>query len=116
MIIPYGKKSVKQFLALSLLMALVFGTNYHNFSVSFNDFAFVAHRLYGRSDFHFFFLLKVYCTENLFFKKIFREESFFFSLSVFALFFACSHNKRLMPQLGARCEKEESFLFYTFRR
>jgi hypothetical protein len=116
MIIPYGKKSVKQFLALSLLMALVFGTNYHNFSVSFNDFAFVAHRLYGRSDFHFFFLLKVYFTENLFFKKIFREESFFFSLSVFALFFACSHNKRLTPQLGARCEKEESFLFYTFRR
>ena len=78
MIIPYGKKSVKQFLALSLLMALVFGTNYHNFSVSFNDFAFVAHRLYGRSDFHFFFLLKVYFTK-IFSSKRFsvRKVSFF---------------------------------------
>lgn len=39
-------------LALALLMRLILGTNHHNFAVSFNNFAFIAHRLYRRSDFH----------------------------------------------------------------
>ena len=43
---------VNQFLALSLFMALVFGANDHNFSVSLDDLALVAHGFYGRSDFH----------------------------------------------------------------
>ncbi len=55
-IITHSTACVKRFLALSLLMALVFGTNYHNFSVSLNDFALIAHRLYRRSDFHNFLL------------------------------------------------------------
>ena len=33
-------------------MALVFGTNYHDFAVSLDDFALVAHGFDGRSDFH----------------------------------------------------------------
>jgi hypothetical protein len=33
-------------LALTLLMALVFGTDDHNLAVSFDNFALVAHRLY----------------------------------------------------------------------
>ena len=39
-------------LALTLFMALVLRTNYHNFAVSFNYLALVAHRFYGRSYFH----------------------------------------------------------------
>ena len=113
MTIPFV--SFARALALALLVLGVVADD-HDAALALDDLALFAHGFHGRSDFHFFFLLKVYFTENLFFKKIFREESFFFSLSVFALFFACSHNKRLMPQLGARCEKEESFLFYTFRR
>lgn len=51
-------------------MALVFGTNYHNFSVSFDDFALVAHRFDGRSDFHnnLLFLLR---------RKDFRTQTLF---------------------------------------
>ena len=41
-------------LALSLLMAPVLGTDDHNFAVSLNNFALIAHRLYRRSDFHNF--------------------------------------------------------------
>ena len=33
-------------LTLSLFVALVFRTNYHNFAVSFNNFALVTHRFY----------------------------------------------------------------------
>jgi hypothetical protein len=33
-------------LALSLFVALVLGTNNHNFAVSLDNFAFVAHRLH----------------------------------------------------------------------
>ena len=40
-------------------MALVFGTDYHNFAVSFNYLALVAHGFYGRSYFHNFLLDKV---------------------------------------------------------
>lgn len=47
---------VKRFSALSLLMTLVFGTNYHYFSVSLDYLALIAHGFYGRSDFHFEFL------------------------------------------------------------
>ena len=47
-------------LALSLLMALVLGTDNHNLAVSFNYLAFVAHRLYRRSDFHFTFLRLIF--------------------------------------------------------
>ena len=43
---------VNQFLALSLFMALIFGADDHNFAVSLDDLALVAHRFYGRSDFH----------------------------------------------------------------
>lgn len=39
-------------LALSLFMTLVFGTNYHNFAVSFDHLALIAHGFDGRSDFH----------------------------------------------------------------
>ena len=39
-------------LTLSLLVALVFGTNYHHFAVSLDHLALVAHRFDGRSDFH----------------------------------------------------------------
>ena len=48
-----GQNAVKVSLTLSLLVALVLGTDNHNFAVSFNYFALVAHRLYGRSNFHF---------------------------------------------------------------
>ena len=44
-------------LALSLLMALVLGTDDHHFAVSLDDLALIAHRFYGRSDFHEKFLL-----------------------------------------------------------
>ena len=33
-------------LALTLLVALVLGTNNHYFAVSFDNFAFIAHRFY----------------------------------------------------------------------
>ena len=33
-------------LTLALFVGLVFRTNHHNFAVSFNYFAFIAHRLY----------------------------------------------------------------------
>ena len=41
-----------RFLALSLLMALVLGTDNHNLAVSFDDLALVAHRLNRGSYFH----------------------------------------------------------------
>ena len=44
-----------ELLALSLLMLLVFGADDHDFSVSFDYSAFVAHGLNRRSDFHFFY-------------------------------------------------------------
>ena len=44
-------------LALSLLVALVLGTNNHYSTVSFNNFALIAHRFYRRSNFHCFFSL-----------------------------------------------------------
>lgn len=47
-----GQNAVKVSLTLSLLVALVLGTDNHNFAVSFNYLAFVAHGLYGRSYFH----------------------------------------------------------------
>ena len=40
--------------ALSLLVALVLGTDDHDFAVSLDDFALVAHRFDRRSYFHFF--------------------------------------------------------------
>ena len=39
-------------LTLTLFVALVFGTDNHNFAVSFNNFALVAHRFYRGSYFH----------------------------------------------------------------
>lgn len=48
------------FLALSLLMALVLGANNHNLAFSFDDSAFIAHRLYRRSYFHYCFLRKFF--------------------------------------------------------
>ena len=42
------------FLALSLFMALALGANYHNSTVSFDNFALIAHRFYRRSYFHNF--------------------------------------------------------------
>ena len=39
-------------LSLTLFMALVFRADNHYFAVSFVNFAFIAHRLYRRSDFH----------------------------------------------------------------
>ena len=56
-IISRFPRLVNDFSALSLLMALVFGTNYHYFSVSFDYFALVAHRFYGRTNFHCYFSL-----------------------------------------------------------
>ena len=41
------------FLALTLLVALILRANNHYFAVSFDNFAFIAHRLYRRSYFHF---------------------------------------------------------------
>jgi len=41
-------------LTLSLFVVGVFRANYHNSAVSFDNFAFVAHWFYRRSDFHFF--------------------------------------------------------------
>ena len=51
------------FLALSLLMALALGADYHNSAVSLDNFALVAHRFYRRSDFHCIFslLIKLFC-------------------------------------------------------
>ena len=51
--ITQSRDRVKRFLALSLLMALVFGTNYHHFAVSLDDLALIAHGFYGRTYFHF---------------------------------------------------------------
>ena len=42
----------RAFSALSLLVALVFGTDHHDFSVPLDDLALIAHGLHGRSDFH----------------------------------------------------------------
>ena len=44
-------------LALSLFVALALGADHHNSAVSLDNFALFAHRFYGRSDFHSFFLL-----------------------------------------------------------
>lgn len=44
-------------LTLSLFVAFVFRTNNHYFSVSFDNFALVAHRFNRRSYFHFRYLL-----------------------------------------------------------
>ena len=44
-------------LALSLLMALALGADNHYSTVSFNNFALIAHRFYRRSNFHCIFLL-----------------------------------------------------------
>ena len=51
-ILAHRPRLVKRFSALSLLMALIFGTNYHYFPVSLDNLALVAHGFYGRSDFH----------------------------------------------------------------
>lgn len=48
-----------QGLALSLLMALVLGTDNHNLAVSLDYLAFIAHRLYRRSNFHDNFLSSI---------------------------------------------------------
>ena len=44
-------------LTLALLVALILRANYHYFAVSFDNLAFVAHRFYGRSDFHNYLLV-----------------------------------------------------------
>ena len=44
--------AVREGLALSLLVVFVLGTDNHDFAVSFNNFALIAHRFYRRSDFH----------------------------------------------------------------
>ena len=44
-------------LALSLLVALIFRADHHDFAVSLDDFALVAHGFDGRSDFHNFYLV-----------------------------------------------------------
>ena len=55
MIIPFFSGDCQAFLsALSLFVALVLGTDYHDPAVSLDDFAFIAHRLYRRSNFHCF--------------------------------------------------------------
>lgn len=62
-------------------MALVFTTNNHYFSVSLDYFAFIAHRLYRRSDFH-----KKYPHKKF---RLFMLKFFFFVRAVvppFALF------------------------------
>ena len=51
------------FLALTLFMALVLGADDHNFAVSLDYLALIAHRLYWRSNFHDFSLI---FTKNLF--------------------------------------------------
>ena len=43
--------------ALSLFVALALGADHHHSAVSLDNFALIAHRFYGRSDFHSFFLL-----------------------------------------------------------
>ena len=50
--ISYSPTVCQLNLALSLLMALVFRANNHNFSVSLDDLALVAHGLDGRTYFH----------------------------------------------------------------
>ncbi len=44
--------AAREGLALSLLVVFVLGTDNHDFAVSFNNFALIAHRFYRRSDFH----------------------------------------------------------------
>ena len=44
------------FLALSLLVFGIFGTNNHNFAITFDNLALVAHGLYRRFYFHFVLL------------------------------------------------------------
>ncbi len=53
--LPFGYDT----LALTLFMALVLGTDYHNFAVSLYYFALIAHGFYRRSYFHFFISLIV---------------------------------------------------------
>ena len=43
-------------LALSLLVFWILGTDYHNFAVTLDNFAFVANGLYGWFNFHFVLL------------------------------------------------------------
>lgn len=58
-------------LALSLFMALVLGTDNHNLAVSFNYLAFIAHRLYRRSDFHIILLSQMVLLATFIIFKIF---------------------------------------------
>jgi len=44
--------SCQLILTLSLLMAFIFRANNHNFSVSFDNLALIAHRFYRRTHFH----------------------------------------------------------------
>lgn len=67
-------------LALTLFMALVFTTNNHYFSVSLDYFAFIAHRLYRRSDFH-----KKYPHKKF---RLFKRLQFFRDLRGVASLFA----------------------------
>lgn len=46
------------YLTLSLLVVRVFGADHHDLTVSFDDLAFVAHRLYGSTYFHKNYLLE----------------------------------------------------------
>ena len=48
----YCEAYMRLSLALALLVRLVLGTNNHNFAVALYNFAFIAHRFYGRSYFH----------------------------------------------------------------
>ena len=56
------------FLTLSLLMALVFRTDHHDFAVSLDHFALVAHGFDGRSYFHI-------VTSMLFFSRLLADET-----------------------------------------
>jgi hypothetical protein len=51
------KFETPRILTLTLFVIGVFGANHHDFAVALDNLAFVAHRLYGCSDFHTLFLL-----------------------------------------------------------
>ena len=89
-------------------MALVFTTNNHYFSVSLDYFAFIAHRLYRRSDFH-----KKYPHKKF---RLFKRLQFFRDLrgvaSLFAILMAnLLYNRKnstaevAEPQIEACCGK-----------
>lgn len=62
--------------ALSLFVALALGADHHHSAVSLDNFALIAHRFYGRSYFHFSFLLDFSCMRRALRFAAPRDSSF----------------------------------------